>query len=98
MESELSNFSLNLDFGNFDNETPNKRVKKMSEEELDESGSVKTRKVSIQAGQHSLHYVNVPGKNYGRFDRSRFARTESPESRFGRSMKSFRPDFCGRLF
>jgi len=37
MESELPNFSLNLDFGNFENETPNKRVKKMSEEELDES-------------------------------------------------------------
>ena len=36
-ESELSNFSLNLDFGNFKNETPNKRVKKMLEEELDES-------------------------------------------------------------
>ena len=37
MESELPNFSLNLDFGNFENETPNKRVKKMSEEELDKS-------------------------------------------------------------
>ena len=29
--------SLNLDFGNFENETPNKPVKKMSEEELDKS-------------------------------------------------------------
>ena len=37
MESELPNFSLNLDFGNFENETPNKRVKKMSEEDLDKS-------------------------------------------------------------
>ena len=36
-ESELPNFSLDLDFGNFENETPNKRVKKMSEEELDKS-------------------------------------------------------------
>ena len=35
MESELPNFSLNLDFGNFENETANKRVKKMSEEDLD---------------------------------------------------------------
>ena len=26
-----------MDFGNFENETPNKRVKKMSEEELDKS-------------------------------------------------------------
>ena len=37
MESELPTFSLNLDFGNFENETPNKRVKKMSEEDLDKS-------------------------------------------------------------
>jgi len=37
MESDLPNFSLNLDFRNFENETPNKRVKKMSEEELDTS-------------------------------------------------------------
>ena len=37
MESELPNFSLNLDFGNFENETANKRVKKMSEEDLDKS-------------------------------------------------------------
>ena len=35
MESELPNYSLNLDFGNFENETPNKRLKKMSEKELD---------------------------------------------------------------
>ena len=34
MELELPNFSLNFDFGNFENETPNKRVKKMPEEEL----------------------------------------------------------------
>ena len=34
---ELPNFSLNLDYGNFENETPNKRVKKVSEEELDKS-------------------------------------------------------------
>ena len=57
MELELPNFSLNLGFGNFDNETPNKRVKKMSEEELDKS----------VAGQHNLHHVsgkhglNFPG-------------------------------------
>ena len=57
MELELPNFSLNLGFGNFNNETPNKRVKKMSEEELDKS----------VAGQHNLHYVsgkhglNFPG-------------------------------------
>ena len=37
MESELPNFSLNLDFGNFENKTSNKRVKKMSEEDLDKS-------------------------------------------------------------
>ena len=37
MESELPNFSLNFDFENFKNETPNKQVKKMSEEELDKS-------------------------------------------------------------
>ena len=37
MESELPNFSLNLDFGHFENETPNKRVKKKSEEDLDKS-------------------------------------------------------------
>ena len=37
MESELPIFSLNLEFGNFENETPNKRVEKMSEEELDKS-------------------------------------------------------------
>ena len=37
MESELPNFSLNLDFGNFENETANKRVKKLLEEELDKS-------------------------------------------------------------
>ena len=38
MEWELrANFSLNLDFGNFENETANKCVKKMSEEELDKS-------------------------------------------------------------
>ena len=37
MESELPNFSLNLNFENFENETPNKRVKKMSEEDLDRS-------------------------------------------------------------
>ena len=37
MESELPNFSLNLDFVNFENETPNKRVKKLLEEELDKS-------------------------------------------------------------
>ena len=37
MESELLNFSLNLDFIYFENETPNKRVKKMSEEDLDKS-------------------------------------------------------------
>ena len=37
MESELPNYSLSLDFGNFENETPNKRVRKMSEEELDKS-------------------------------------------------------------
>ena len=29
------NNGISLDFGNFENETPNKRVKKMSEEELD---------------------------------------------------------------
>ena len=57
MESELQNFSLN--FGNFENETPNERVKKMSEEELDKS--VEDQKVSIQAGQLNLHYV--PGKH-----------------------------------
>ena len=34
IEFQLPNFSLNLDFGNFENETPNKRVKTMSEEEL----------------------------------------------------------------
>ena len=37
MESEFLNFSLNLDYGNFENETSNKRVKKMWEEELDKS-------------------------------------------------------------
>ena len=37
MKSEFPNFSLNLHFENFENETPNKRVKKMSEEELDKS-------------------------------------------------------------
>ena len=31
-------FCANLDFENFENETPNKRFKKMSEEELDKSG------------------------------------------------------------
>ena len=31
----VAKFSLNFDFGNFENETPNERVKKMSEEELD---------------------------------------------------------------
>jgi len=29
LEFELPNFSLNLDFGNFENETADKRVKKM---------------------------------------------------------------------
>ena len=37
MELELPNFSLNLDFGNFENETPNKPVAKIPEEELDKS-------------------------------------------------------------
>ena len=37
MESEFPNFSLNLDFENFENEAPNKRVKKMSQEELDKN-------------------------------------------------------------
>jgi len=37
MESELPNFSLNWDFGNFENATPNKRVKKMSGEDFDKS-------------------------------------------------------------
>ena len=32
----VAKFSLNFDFGNFENETPNERVKKMSEEELDQ--------------------------------------------------------------
>ena len=34
---QLPNFSLNLDFGNFENEITRKRVKKMSEEELDKN-------------------------------------------------------------
>ena len=37
MESEILKFSLNSDFANFENEAPNKRAKKMSEEELDKS-------------------------------------------------------------
>ena len=48
MELQLPNFSLNLDFGNLENETPNIRVKKMSEEELDKS----------VAGQNNVHYVS----------------------------------------
>ena len=54
MESELTNFSLNLDFGNFENETPNKRVKKMSEEDLDKS--VEDQK-SINTIQYIAHYM-----------------------------------------
>ena len=53
MESELPNFSPNLDFGNFENATPNKRVKKMSKEELDKSvedhNSINTRRSTQSA-------------------------------------------------
>ena len=35
MESALPKFSLNLDFENCEHETQNKRVKKLSEEEVD---------------------------------------------------------------
>ena len=46
MELEWPNFSLNLDFGNFETETPNKGVKKMSEER-NLIKVLKTSKVSI---------------------------------------------------
>ena len=59
MESELPNFSLNLDFGNFENETPNKRVKKCQKRSLIKV--LKIRKVSIEADKKHLHCV--PGKN-----------------------------------
>ena len=49
-------FSLNLDFENFENETPNKRVKKKCEKR-NLIKVLKTRKVSMQAGQHNFHYV-----------------------------------------
>ena len=58
MELELPNFSLNLDFGKFENGTPNKRIKKMSEEKLDKSVEDQKRIMNtIQTGEHKLHYV-----------------------------------------
>ena len=62
MESELPNFSLNLDFGNFENETPKKRVKKMSEEDLDKSvedqKSINTSR-STQFALRTWHFATV---------------------------------------
>jgi len=55
MESELPNFSLNLDFGNFKDETPNKRVKKMSEEELDKSVEDQKSINTSRSTQFALH-------------------------------------------
>ncbi len=54
-ESEFPKVSLNLDFENIKNETPNKRVKKCQTGNLKKV--LKTRKVSIQASPHILHYV-----------------------------------------
>ncbi len=55
MESEFPNISLNLDFENLENETPNKRVKNCQKKNLIQV--LKTKKVSMQAGKHILHYV-----------------------------------------
>jgi len=37
MEPDFPNFSLNLDSQDSENETPNKRIKKMTDEELEKS-------------------------------------------------------------
>ena len=37
LEPHFPNFSLNLDFQDFENETPNKRIIKMTDEELEKS-------------------------------------------------------------
>ena len=37
MEPDFSNFSLTLDFPDYENETPNKRIKKITDEELEKS-------------------------------------------------------------
>jgi len=50
MEPEFPDFSPNLDFENSENETPNKRVKTMSDEKLDKS-------VEDQKSQHKPVYT-----------------------------------------
>ena len=52
MELEIPNFSLNLEFGNFENETQSKRVKNMSEEELDKS-------LHYAPGKHGLNRASL---------------------------------------
>jgi len=37
MEPDFPNFSLNLDFQDSENKTPNKRIKKITDEELEKS-------------------------------------------------------------
>ena len=72
MELELPRFSLNLDFGNFENETRNKRVKKMLEEELDKS----------VAGQHNVHYVSgIHGLNRTSLQKLRKNPLKSPRNK-----------------
>ena len=63
MELELPNFSLNLDFGNLENETPNKRVKKMSEEELHTSVEDQESINTSRATQFAVNLHYVPGKH-----------------------------------
>ena len=55
----VSHFSLDLDFENFKDKTGNELVKKRQKRNLIEV--LTTRKVSLQADQHNLHYV--PGKH-----------------------------------
>ena len=64
MESELPNFSLNLDFGNFENETPKKNELKTCQKTEDLDKSVEDQKSintsrSTQFALRNWHFATV---------------------------------------
>ena len=59
MEPDFPNFSLNLGFQDSENETPNKRIKKMTDEELEKSIDDQ-KSLNSRVALQNLH--NAPGK------------------------------------